>query len=549
MELLESNDKNELRHTDFYGAYKALKDIDIYEFNMRYYDEEFIIKLFSKIKIQKATANSNYRLHSNFILFSPEVDKIEKVRFATYKEYLEYCVSYKISHVPMKENYEGIVSELGTESASQKLRSALNLSHVQKRTVYDICATLGRKTHEVYLCKKDCVLMYLTRKNYLKYQNLAIKAFRIKREFLTNIFSPIENFEKMYCKLINALTLQLMFRNHILFNVNDSIQYIYIIKKGEIELSYKAGDDDPRLTPVLRCTRGSLVGEFEVMSARSARYLKATVLSSECIVYCIQVEYFKLFLNLSKPFRKKILAQAKEKYKRIINWSASQADLMRNFVQNKFMLHRLKGSVINSRCMSFIASHIKVEYHKDPMMIVNDSTPLKVIQNSKDRSMHNHNLLRNYLKRNNSAAKFTIKTVKQEGVENEAILKRSKNFSLSNYIQSTTDYVNNHIGNSKRRHVSKEENNTDFYFKENKSDKFANGISETKLQPLKRNSNSYRYFASYLKNRFTDYNSYYSTVLDTSQGSPTPDEQIQKLKHRLKNSLRKTLLAPVPEFN
>lgn len=533
MELLKSNDKNELRHTDFYTAYNTIMDLEIYDYNIRYYDEEFVMKLFTKIKTQKVTAGTKYRLHSNYILFLYNSDKLQKQSLETYKEYLEYCVSNQISHIPESEPAEK-ETEGKAEAIAKKFRNALDLPQRHRRTAYDLCAEIGKKVYEVIICKEDCLALYLSKKTYLKYQNMASKAFKIKREFLTTVFSPIENFEKMYCKMINALSMQLLFKNNTLFCISNEIHHVYIIKKGEIELSYKKGEGYRKLTPVLRCTRGSLVGDFEILNRRAVRYLKATVLSSECIVYCIQVEYFKLLLNLSKTFRNKIIMQAKEKYAMVANITTNEVELARTFSTKRLPFKMLRGSALNIKKKNVnnkLDQYNQAEDHKPEDL---DSTPLKPQHHKEDHNTEHQTLLKSFLRRKDDAVcKFAIKSIRLESSEREAKLHRFNQFSLSNYIDSTIHYVANHQLNNKRRCASKVENADDFYLEEKKAVKSINTKSDSKIVAKHTRSNSYKYFANFLQKKFTDYNSYYNTVTNPNH-LPTPQPaNIERIKERL----------------
>lgn len=542
MELLKNNDRNQLRHQDFYTSYMALTDIEIYDYNIRYFDEEFIIKLFTKIKTQKLATSMNYRLHSDYILFSVDPNKIEKRSFSTYKEYLSYCVDNHVGNIPDDNDVGNKVAMNKSDIMINKVKTALNLKTTQKSTVYEICASLGKKTYEVYICKQDCLVMYISRKNYLKYQNLAAKAFTVKREFFTTVFSPIENFEKMYCKLINALHIQLMSKNHSLFNLYDDIQYIYIIKKGEIELSYKKDDDDKRLTPILRCTRGSLVGEFEVINGKPHRYIKGTVLSSECIVYCIQVEYFKLLLNLSKQFRKKIISQSKEKYKKVADWSSNESDFARSYTHKKLPITELRGSLLNVHKLSILGCQNKTNQQQDLILSNNNLLHLKTLHKITEEKAPTQLKLKRYLKQNNSTSKFTIKSNKLDNSAKNLITKRYKNFSLSNYIECTTKYVKNHSESNKRRNPFTQKVPDDFYLNDKKGLKVDKTILKAKLPSVKNKPDSYKFFTEYLKNRLTDYNSYYNTATNSNHLSTQQHEYITNVRKRLEKSLGRSLL-------
>ena len=540
MELLKSNEKNELKPNNFYSSYSLLVDIEIYEHNIRYYDEEFIIRLFAKLKTQKLNANMNYRLHSNYILFSVDAEKLQKKSFSTYKQYLEHCVAHKVTYIPSDET-EPCSLNRRSQKPIQRVKTALNISGLESTSVYDLCAALGKRTYEVYACKQDYVAMYLTRKNYLKYQNYASRAFKIKREFLTNVFSPIENFEKMYSKLINSLNIKLMYKNCVLFNINDGMQYVYIIKKGEIELSFRDIEDDKRLCPILRCTRGSLVGEFEIINRRQHRCVKATVLSAECIVYCIQIEYFKLFLNLSKPFRKKIVMQAKEKYKRVLGVTKGRTETARqmstkrmpNSQMRQMMLGMNKSNITNQKL------NTTTEHHAH-----NISSPLvKLAHTSTSKTLNNQALLQKYLNRSNPTLKLNVNLVNMDSTDREMNIKRIRNTSLTSYIQCTTDYVKNHNKNYMLRQQSTDGKLDKLYLRRDRALK----SNKSLLNDSKNTSNAHRsenfaYFSNFLKNKFTNYNSYYNTVTNSEQLSRTQKEYVLSIRKRLERNLCESIV-------
>lgn len=537
MEQLKPNEDASLTQANFYASYRTITDVEVYDYNIRYYDEEFIIELFSKIKSQKLAKGTNYRLHANYILFTIDPSKLEKKSFKTYREYLDYCIENPVTNIPESEPIEIRPGERKRNVLLQRFRTALSLNHCRKNTVYEICASLGKRTYEVYICKKDCVAWYIARDNHLKYQNMATQAFKNKREFLTIIFSPIENFDKMYCKLINSLDIQLLFKNNILFKVNDDVQYVYIIKKGEIELSYKRDDEKNKFTPVIRCTRGSLVGEFEVLSRRNQRKLKAIVLSSECIVYCIQIEYFKLFLNLSKQFRKKISVQANEKYKRVEDLSSCQYDIAKSYTHKKLPLLPLRESFINRMRPSVMSGESREIIASAIAFKNSNCSHYQPADNNSTCKRKNKSALEEFLRKNNRSTIYKNTALNLKANEKEDKLKSYKKFSLSNYLRTTTEYVKSHSINNRQKLHSAMVNSDELTLDNRKLEKPKNENLKANVAAKHKKSHSQMYFADFLQSRLTDYNSYYNAVTNCDTVTCQEKAYIKSFKRKLNKSL------------
>lgn len=536
MEILEKTDKNGIRQVDFYASYDSLASVDMYEHNVRYFDEDFVIKLYSKIKTQKIVRGNNYRLHSSYILVNFDLQKLEKRTFNSYKAYLEFGVANSITYIPENECPEVKGKKSTREHILKKFRSVLNLSHLHSVKAYALRATLGNKILDVYTCNYDGLAFYMPMEDYFKYQNQAEGAFKVKRDFFNIVLSPIENFERIYPKLINSLSMKLVYKNSVLFNLNDRVQYVYIIKTGEIEISYRKLKESQKLAPILRCTRGSLVGDFEVINIHSYRHLKATVISSECILYCLKAEHFRMLLTLSKSFRMKTSAHANEKYKPMSELFTNYSKLSEIYSHGTSLNWAAKDmGVDNSRWSIRLQENMSIlpEYLTQNANGVSSKVPCE------KRRSKSHELLlfKGFFKRKDSNITLVQTAGRQDSKDRELKLRRLTNFSLSRLINSTDEYVNHHIKNANRRGISEAKHADELLVNDKQLSK-ENSINFGTKNVISGNKlSSNKYFSNLLKERFSGYNSRFVAVTNPNHLPRAPEECIERIRKKLEKTL------------
>ena len=278
-------------------------------------------------------------------------------------------------------------------------------------------------------------------------------------------------------------------------------------------------DDKIKLIPILRSTNGSLIGDFEVLNLKQRHSLRAKVISSSCIIYCLQIKQFKMLLNLSKEFRVKITRMSNAKYGTKIK--KNSLFFKENQKNNNFLIkHNISDKKKPNRHTERFSSQGRMMKAQSSNIFVSNRT------NRKLNTIVTHR------------QKKTDYGYDEPNEKERKLLTKFRDMSISNQIKKTDYFLKNRSAIIKNRIKPNQETYKEYFLDyKKKSKKYKKNDTTVSNWPKKDYGSNYRYFSDLLVSRFTSFNSYYNSVNPDKSHIPKKKKLIKQIYKKMAESI------------